>query len=205
MIYKKHNMNYTPSKGFTLVETLVAITILLLVVTGPITIAQKGIQSAYYANDQQTAIFLAQEGIESIKRLRDENGIETIHNGTDSWEWHGNLESSCKSSNGCDLSIGTNGGEEQVNEYIPCTPASDCKLNVYEADGGSSNKTIYSHSTGAGWDPSPFTRVITLENLTAEEVAVTVSVSWINTNLFGGQERTIQLRTVLYDQYKRFE
>jgi prepilin-type N-terminal cleavage/methylation domain-containing protein len=53
--------NATWNRGFTLVETLVAVTVLLLVIVGPMTVAQKGIQNAYFANEQVTAVFLAQE------------------------------------------------------------------------------------------------------------------------------------------------
>ena len=47
MKFITHTMH---DKGFTLVESLVAIGILLVVIIGPLTIAQKGIQQAYFAN-----------------------------------------------------------------------------------------------------------------------------------------------------------
>ncbi len=53
----KHATSLT---GFTLVETLVAVTILLVAIAGPMTIASRGMQNAYYAGDQTTAIYLAQ-------------------------------------------------------------------------------------------------------------------------------------------------
>ena len=64
-------MNIYSKNGFTLVETLVAITVLLMVIIGPMTIAQKGIQQAYFATEQATAVFLAQEAIEAVRELRD--------------------------------------------------------------------------------------------------------------------------------------
>lgn len=62
-------------RGFTLLETLVAIFILVLAVTGPMVFAQSGLRSAFLARDQITAFFLAQDAIESIKNLRDDNAI----------------------------------------------------------------------------------------------------------------------------------
>src|SRR4051812_13810349 len=53
-----------PRRAFTLVESMVAISILALAVTGPMIIAQKGIGSAIYAKDQITAFYLAQEAVE---------------------------------------------------------------------------------------------------------------------------------------------
>ena len=38
------------AKGFTLVETLVAVTIFVLVILGPMTIASRGLQNAYFVS-----------------------------------------------------------------------------------------------------------------------------------------------------------
>jgi Tfp pilus assembly protein PilV len=52
------------NSGFTIVETLVAITILMIAIAGPLTIAQKGLTASTYARDQMIASFLAQDGLE---------------------------------------------------------------------------------------------------------------------------------------------
>ncbi len=61
--------------GFTLVETLVAITILLLAIGGPMFAVSQSLKSSYYARDQITAFYLAQDAIEYIRNLRDENAL----------------------------------------------------------------------------------------------------------------------------------
>jgi prepilin-type N-terminal cleavage/methylation domain-containing protein len=71
---------HTQIHGFTLVETLVAIAVLLIVIIGPISAAQKGIQQAYYANEQLSAVFLAQEAIEAVRQLRDDRALEAWDN-----------------------------------------------------------------------------------------------------------------------------
>ncbi|MBI2099827.1 MAG: prepilin-type N-terminal cleavage/methylation domain-containing protein [Candidatus Vogelbacteria bacterium] len=58
------------SSGFTLLETLVAITILIIGVLGPLTLAVNGIVDGLYAKNQITANFLAVEGMEKIVNLR---------------------------------------------------------------------------------------------------------------------------------------
>ncbi len=63
------NKNY--NKGFTIVETLVAVTILMISIAGPLTIANKSLMAAIYAKDQVTASFLAQDLMEDIKNQRD--------------------------------------------------------------------------------------------------------------------------------------
>lgn len=67
-------------EGLTLVETLVAISILLIAVVGPMTIYSKSISNTRYAGDKITAYYLAQEGIEFIKYR-----IDTNFNNTVSW------------------------------------------------------------------------------------------------------------------------
>lgn len=58
------------NKGFTLVETLVAIAILMISIAGPLTIANKSLTAAVYARDQVEASFIAQEVVEKIKNDR---------------------------------------------------------------------------------------------------------------------------------------
>lgn len=65
--------NTKEQKGFTIVETLVAVAILMISIAGPLTIAQKSLMSAIQAKDQVTASFLAQDAMEYIKNIRDTN------------------------------------------------------------------------------------------------------------------------------------
>lgn len=60
-------------RAFTLIETLVAISVLLISLTGPLSIAVQSLNSAYYARDQITAFYLAQEAVEYVRAVRDEN------------------------------------------------------------------------------------------------------------------------------------
>ncbi|MDP2651914.1 MAG: prepilin-type N-terminal cleavage/methylation domain-containing protein, partial [bacterium] len=59
------------SRGFTLIETMVAITILTLAISGSFFTANSAIVAAETASDQLTASYLAQEGIEYVRLMRD--------------------------------------------------------------------------------------------------------------------------------------
>jgi type II secretory pathway pseudopilin PulG len=68
---KKNNMK----KAFTLIEALVAISILMIAIASPMTLAQKGLSTATQSKDQMIAAFLAQDAIEAVKNIRDQIAI----------------------------------------------------------------------------------------------------------------------------------
>ncbi len=61
--------------GLTMVESLVAISILTIAVIGPLSIIAQALQTSYYTRDQMTAHYLAQEAIEYVRNMRDRQGI----------------------------------------------------------------------------------------------------------------------------------
>ncbi len=73
MIINKKNKKII--SGFTLIEALVAISLLMIAISSPIMLAQKGLSSSILSRDQMVASFLVQDGIESVKNLRDEIAI----------------------------------------------------------------------------------------------------------------------------------
>lgn len=97
--------------GFTILEALVATSILMVAVAAPITITQKGLTSTIQARNQMVAAYLAQDAIEYIKNKRDEIAIRHSLNSTDySFDWEklyvfGNYttKTMCMSNNGCQI------------------------------------------------------------------------------------------------------
>jgi len=63
--------------GFTLVEALVAISILMIAIASPMTLAQKGLSTATLSKDQMIASFLAQDAIEAVKNIRDQIAVSS--------------------------------------------------------------------------------------------------------------------------------
>ncbi len=191
-------------RGFTLVETLVSITILLIVIIGPMTVASRGMQNAFYAGDQTTAIYLAQEAIEHIQRLRDDVALQNYQDYAavgsdgdgDTWSWYGALNSNCRDSSGCDVNF-----EASPITYRDCSTAANCQLNKYT--GAAFGDRVYGYTTGAEWTPSIYTRRIRVGSLSNGGLPVTVTVSW-NSSLFRNT-RTVTLQTYLYDMYQRYE
>jgi len=86
-------MIYKLPTGFTLIEALVAVTILTLAVAGPLVTANRAVVSAQTSRDQLTASYLAQEGIEYVHMVRDNAFLATYPPGNSSTAWTNFLSS----------------------------------------------------------------------------------------------------------------
>jgi len=177
--------NLKNQKGFTLLEALVAISILMVAVVAPITIAQKGLSSATYSKNQLIASYLAQDAIEYIKNKRD---VISINN---NFDWNnlsvfGNstTKTLCFSVNGCqiDTNIGAGAGEIRA---ITATPLGVLSKNT---DG------FYGFDSP---EKTNFTRKINIKLQTVDgennEALVTVTVNW------GSSENEVVVRTLIYN------
>ena len=63
-------------QGFTLIELLITTLVMTIGISGAFMAIQQGIIAVDYSNSRFTAAFLAQEGIEIIKNIRDTNVLE---------------------------------------------------------------------------------------------------------------------------------
>jgi len=78
-------------KGFTLIETLIAITILMISVAAPLSLAAKGLEVTRLAKKQIVAFYLAQDAFEGVKNIIQSNKLQgysmsddsILHNLTD--------------------------------------------------------------------------------------------------------------------------
>lgn len=66
-------MTKNPKRGFTLVETMVAIAVLAVALVGPFVAIRTSLTASYIARDQLIASALAQEGMEYVRSIRDNN------------------------------------------------------------------------------------------------------------------------------------
>lgn len=189
------------ASGFTLVETLVAIAVLMLAIIGPMTIAARGLQSAFFAKEQLTATYLAQEAVEAMRMYRDQYTM--VHLGTGSDDWYGGIPASCKSSSGCDITVSS----LSTGGIISCDPVANCQLRYRSTaiDPGSTSASwrgMFMH--GGTYELSPYTRVIRLSSDTGanglNEITVDVEVTWQST-LWGGGTRAVHLQSTLFNQY----
>lgn len=164
------------ARGFSLLETMVALAVLTSAVMGPISLASMSIRSASLSHDNVMASFLAEEGVEIARARRD----NSVYVGAG---WMGDL-GECTSQD-CLVDAFASAPDDILR---PC--------------GGTCPKIKYDSATGAfqytTGNEMPFTRTINIIpiGLGDKEVRVVVTVSWrerflpqdskviVDTNLF---------------------
>jgi|GEM_PF-246961 len=193
----KFKSNQLKTAGYSFVEVLVAIAILLIGIVGPLTIASKGLHNAYFAREQNIAFFLAQEGIESIQYFQHLYALEDLdsgNNGETTWDWIDNhIPTEC-------LSEGEACGFLSDDNFIfVCgSSSSDCQLSFndngsrfpYRHEIGSENETIYK-------------REIFFDQISDDSIRVRSVVSWAAGSV-GGSTKTVELEANLFNYYKNY-
>lgn len=182
-----NNKKIYRQKGFTIIETLVAIFVLLISTTGPLTFAQSGLRSSFLARDQITAFYLAQSSVEILKNIRDTTSLyNRTRSSSDKVHWLSDF-GVCRP--------GVLG--ESVGESVTCnfddTQAVSC-------DGGDCpnplffdpNTKKFNISSGSGGVPSKYIRTVYVTELVeGKEAQVIVKVEW-DSNFFSTRRIIIQ-------------
>lgn len=169
----------TPQKGMTLIETLVAITILTVAIISPMSLTMQSLSASYYARDQIAAFNLGQEAIESVRAIRDGNILRIAYNQPDP---------ACSPMTLlCSIPIGTAFViDTRNNEITQCTGA----CPPLQTDGD-----LYGYENG--WADTRYTRTVTADFVegTTDEIRVSVTVTWVAGHL---QTRSFTIYENLY-------
>jgi len=190
--------------GFSLVETLVAISILLIVIVGPMTISMQSAKSASFASEQVQAFFLAQEGLELAQKARDDLSLAgTLFGGPETEPWDKFYESTspgiyltCHITTGCGLSWSASPSSDLAT-VVNCADNPDsCKLHLKDSD--QNERSRFSHNDDST-TPTPFTRKVYFDNSTIGTVHVRSVVTWRTGSLVA--EQKVEVDTYLYNIY----
>lgn len=170
-------------RGFTIIESLVAIFILLISITGPLYFTQGALRVAFVARDQITAFFLAQDAIEYVKNVRDKNSITNINGGSDNWL---SGLSNCLGVDGCTIDT-TNNDPTPVD--VIANPSTDTVLKIDTAS------ELFNHTSG---NDSIYSRSILIEEIVGSvEAIITVKITWKTHEAIG--ERTIEVKEHIFN------
>lgn len=201
-ISRKKNIQ-KQQRGFTLLETLVAVFILTLALTGPIYIATLAIRSSVESRDNVSAYYLAEEAIEAIRNNRDTialtdstdaNWVNTITGNVDCKN-----ANTVSSPNTCYMTRDAGG----VYRFTQC--AGSCPALAFNPNGS----IIYGEDSVSGYQNSKFTREIYLQvgsqdgstgSTPLREIKVVVTVKWQDR----GRDRQLQLVERLHNQQYKY-
>lgn len=187
------------SKGFTIVEAMVAIFILTVSVSSMLSITATASNSARYANNEITANYLIQEAVDSIRNSRDTIAFQKKNIPGAGWSAflsrYGNPGGKCFTSSGCylsmdefDYSYTSTGGDVDL---CPGT----CPYLRYDSSG---NHLFYNYTSG---EETKFRRTVKMEAVNpTDEVKITVTMDWAN----GARTRTQTLVFTLLNWQKDF-
>lgn len=164
------------NRAFTLVETLVAISIFTMSLLSIMVVLGQGIADTNYAKNKIIAAYLAQEGIEYLRNMRDTYVLYS--SGNSGWPQFlnklTNPTARCNQNSGCyfgDLSVGdfTNPSQPMIGLSITSC-SSTCPVLLY-------NSTIgkYNYLSGAN---SGFVRKMQTTQISADEVKIFSTIYW---------------------------
>ncbi len=167
------NIKIKNNFGFTLLETLVALSVLTFAALGPLSLATYTIRAASVSQNQFTAFFLAQEAMEYIRNRRDSN-ILSGANWLDGMAPAGAGNGLCRGVNGCIADVPN-------NNIQTCNPPG-CSNIKYNSVSG-----LYNYSSGSS---TIFMRKFKLTYISNYEEKIEVTISW--QDKFGLKSFTIE-------------
>ncbi len=153
------------NSGFTLIETLVAIFIFSFSILGIIVISSHGVGDVQYAKNRLIASYLAQEGIELTRNIRD-----TTVMGNTGWTDFVNLMiPTCQDGCSLDYTFWMNGG---TPPFTSCVSPIDCLVYYDDSPGGKG------YIQDSNFSATKFYRTLRAQDLSADELNIISEVSW---------------------------
>jgi len=191
MTYLEKKAAAQSARGFTLVESLVAIAIVALSISGPLWAAGNSLRAAQVAQDQLTASSLSQEAVEYVRAIRDDDYLNaynkdktTSNASTDAWTAFLSDVSGCgKASGGCEMHLGdwdhpypSSTGQP----LVPCSAGGASCNSPLQLTSGSQN--VYNRVSGVA---TAFTRIVTVDSVGTTYAPVEQVVSTVTWSLHG--------------------
>ena len=167
-------------RGFTIIEVLIAIFILIVGVVAVFALVNKGLSGTIDLSDKLIAAYLAQEGIEIVKNMRDTNWVQNP-----------------PPLGGLDWDAGLVAGDWQADyadpvlvAYVPTAFLKfDGNFYNYDLETGTNKKTKFLRKINLA---------IVFDNVAARYLLVTVTVEWY---VKGSIKNSFTTRDRLYEWY----
>jgi prepilin-type N-terminal cleavage/methylation domain-containing protein len=171
------------NKGFTLVETLVAISIFSISILGLLSILAAGVTNTTYDKNKMVASYLAQEGVEYMRNLRDTHVLYDTGGSSVGWN---NFKTQVGLANNTICSNASGYGcyfdDSVVNFLNPNMPMESLGLVACSNATCSGAPLKYDSSTGkygyGSGTNSSFIRQIKMSLINANEIKISSTVYW---------------------------
>lgn len=162
-------------KGFTLIETVVAVTVLTFALGGPYLLAARSLHDTAYSREEVIASRLAEEGLELAHNIRDNNSAAAVTGG-----WMQDLIS-CSGAHECFFTLdnevnsssvsdphtfwgdGSNGGQELVVCAGATCTGNAAEIYYYPSTGAYEQ---FQGAVPAGWVDAAMKRIIRIDPAT---------------------------------------
>jgi type II secretion system protein I len=173
--------------GFTLVEVLVAISVLSISILATFTAVSHSMRATNFTEDQIIAYYLADEALEYVRHKRDNNAIAQINaleTGGASVSWLTGIPhtggSPCPSSTVCYIDV-------PYSTITSCSSTHEsCPVLLYNSTSG-----LYSYNSGTA---TQYKRSVSMVPISATELSVVVQVSWVAQGISKDYTQTLVLR-----------
>lgn len=171
--FKIKNYKLKMSAGFTVLESIVAIFVLSLAISGAFAAVRQSLHQSTLSKDEVKAFYLAQDVIEIIRNKRDTNMLAYLNDGTTTWLTHMSADASdhCYFGKVCRIDSTGYGFTFAGLSYCGTAWNTCPNLNM------SSVTFLYTHGN-TGVVPTNFKREVMFESVNANEVAVIVRITW---------------------------
>ncbi len=180
------NLN-NKNKGFTLIEIIVAILVVTVGVLAAYIVTQEIISYTHRISSRLTASYLAKEGIEIVRNIRDTNWIQSVQGSKGLEDWD----------------AGLNAGDYEVDyvtitlagsTYENCDAYSDCKSFVGTGTFLKIVDGFYKYSSFG--TETKFKRKITITPEGIDKLIVSVEITWTEK---GTDYGPVTVQEILYD------
>jgi len=188
--FKFSIFNSVKQAGFTVLESIIAIFVLSLSISGAFSAVRQSLNQSILSKEEVKAFYLAQEAVEIIRNKRDNNHLEKIVNSSSNSWLYGIAENGDPIVNICDF------GDVCRVDSIPIPPSlTSCGDEWGDCATLNQNPTTFLYSYGL-YPPSKFKREITFESINADEVAVIVRITWTK----GMTTKEFKIKTHLFNR-----
>jgi len=169
--------------GFLLIELIVAVFVIVVGILSVYFVISQSISKIHESSLRLTAAYLAQEGMEIVRNIRDTNWVK----GEENWD------------EGLGADLGAGEYKEYEADYDdPSLEKLDCSSCGYEdlrfLKIDDEDFYIYKHDLE---NQTPFKRKIKIEKISGEELKVSVEVLW----KYKGKENSITVTEILHNWY----